>query len=110
MRNNWDRYTGLQKEGSEFGGIDSPRGGVQPKGADALSAAEKLRLFYSVGDITDTLKQTNLSLDDRRQMLGLKPAGDLRPNWLANTGRVPRAEIELPELWPDALQSPQDEV
>lgn len=102
MTDNWEMYTPQQREGSEFGGTFS-KNTIQPKGRDALTAGEELRLTYLVGDLTDTLQQTQLSLEDRRQMLGLKPSSDERPNWLGNTGKISRAELEL-ENYPDELR------
>lgn len=103
MTDNWGKYTPQQREGSEFGGTDS-KNTIQPKGRDALTAGEELRLTYLVGDLTDTLQQTPLSLEDRRQMLGLKPSSNERPNWLGNTGKISRAELEL-ENYPDELRT-----
>lgn len=96
-------YTPKQEDGSEFGGTIS-RNTIQPKQSEALSAGEELRLTYLVGDLSDTLQETPLSLEDRRQALGLKPASDQRPNWLGNTGKMSRAELEL-EDYPDALRT-----
>lgn len=88
------RLTPDQLGGSEYGGTDYLNNTLQPKGAEALSAGDLLRLGYTVGDTSDPLQQTELSLDDRRQMLGLKPAGVSRPTWLAGTGKkVPMAEL-----------------
>jgi hypothetical protein len=105
----YDNYNEYQLGGSEYGGVGPTHNTVQPKGAEALSAGDRLRLGYLVGDLTDPLnQQPELSLEDRRQMLGLKPAGASRPVWLAGTGRVPEAEIlgieypdEIAELDPD---------
>jgi hypothetical protein len=93
------RYTPAQREGSEFGGTYS-KNTIQPKGSDALTAGEELRLTYLVGDISDTLQTTEMSAEDRRQMLGLKPASNRPPNWLLNTGQPPRAQYEV-EGWPE---------
>lgn len=90
---NWEEYTAHQLTGSEFGGVEDPRNSVQPKGQEALTAGEKLRLSYLVGDESDSLQETPLSLTDRRQMWGLKPASDLRPTWLVNTGKESEAEL-----------------
>lgn len=100
---NRNAYTANQNDGSEFGGTSS-RNTIQPKGSDALTAGEKLRLTYLVGDISDSLQVTPDSLEDRRQMLGLKPASNERPRWLGNTGRVSRAELELPN-YPDEIRT-----
>ena len=43
-------------------------------------------------------------IEDHRQMLGLKPAGDTRPVWLANTGRVSEAEMQGAD-YPDGLSA-----
>lgn len=101
---NYNRYTPQQREGTEFGGAQSLNT-VQPKGADALTSGDVLRLGYLVGDASDPLQQQiPLSLEDKRQMLGLKPAGDRRPIWLAGTGRTPLAEMEGAE-YPDPISS-----
>lgn len=105
MSGDWDminpgNYTPQQWDGTEFGGTDDRTNTLQPKGRDSLTAGEELRLFYTVGDLTDPLQQTELSLEDRRQMLGLKPASNRPPNWLLNTGRPPRAVTEV-EGWPE---------
>lgn len=107
-------YTDQQWYGSEFGGITEPtRNTVQPKGRDSLTAAEELRLLRTTGDLSDTIQQTPMSLEDRRQMLGLKPAGNTRPNWLGNTGRRPYAAdypfpygVEYPEAEEDTGDVP----
>ena len=39
---------------SEFGGSDSTPAGLQPKGVDALTSSEKLRLIYQTGQEVDT--------------------------------------------------------
>lgn len=39
---------------SEFGGSDSTPVGLQPKGYDALTSGEKLRLLYQTGQEVDT--------------------------------------------------------
>lgn len=107
---NYGRYNARQRGGSEFGGTVS-RNTVQPKGADALTAGEQLRLGYLVGDLSDTRQETPLSLGDRRQMLGLKPSTNERPRWLAGTGKVSEALIrglEYPdELADDMLDPPR---
>ena len=89
------RYTGQQKTGSEYGGVERTTATVQPKPADAISTSEKLRLFYLTGQMTDTE-----ALEDHRQMLGLLPADGRRPRWLTQTGAGPSdAELEHPELF-----------
>jgi hypothetical protein len=100
---NYNQYSPAQIDGSEYGGTVS-RNTVQPKGADALTPGDILRLGYLVGDTSDPTQQSMLSLEDRRQMLGLKPAGDRRPVWLANTNRVPLAEMEG-AVYPDPISS-----
>lgn len=39
---------------SEFGGSDSTPSGLQPKGTDALTSSEKLRMIYRTGQEFDT--------------------------------------------------------
>jgi hypothetical protein len=91
----YQRLTPAQLAGSEYGGVRETRNTVQPKGRGDLTPGELLRLGYLTGDTTDSLQQTVLSLEDHRQMLGLKPAGDSRPVWLANaSARATWAEIE----------------
>lgn len=102
----YDEYTARQREGSEYGGIDHTRNTVQPKGPDALSPGEQLRLGYLTGDLTDARQETPASFEDPRQFLGLKPAGDDRPNWLANTGQVTEAQIQGLE-YPEDLDIPR---
>ena len=48
-----------------------------------------------------------LSLEDHRQILGLKPAGDSRPVWLANaSARATEAEIQGAEYPENMLDDP----
>lgn len=92
---NYQRLTPAQLAGSEYGGVKETRNTIQPKGRDDLKNGEILRLGYLTGDTTDSLDLSILSLEDHRQMLGLKPAGDSRPVWLANaSARATWAEIE----------------
>lgn len=98
------KLTPRQLAGSEYGGVGETRNTLQPKGPEALTPADELRLGYLVGDTTDPLQLTIASLEDRRQMLGLKPAGDQRPTWLANTGRTAEAEIQGAQ-YPDELST-----
>lgn len=93
---NYNRLSPRQLAGSEYGGVAETRNTVQPKGSpDDLTPGEILRLGYLTGDTTDVRQETVLSLEDHRQMLGLKPAGDTRAVWLANTSpRATLAEIE----------------
>lgn len=102
---NYSRYNPRQLGGTEYGGVGETRNTLQPKGAEALTPSDLLRIGYLVGDgASDPLQQTILSLEDRRQMLGLKPAGDQRPIWLANTGRTAEAEIQGAE-YPEELST-----
>lgn len=39
---------------SEFGGGDSTPSGLQPKGVDALTSSEKLRMIYRTNQDVDT--------------------------------------------------------
>lgn len=100
----YNRLTSRQIEGSEYGGVGETRNTLQPKGEEALTPSDELRLGYLVGDISDPLQLTVLSLEDHRQALGLKPAGDSRPIWLAGTGRTAQAEI-LGVEYPDAYST-----
>jgi len=80
-RDGWEPDQLRQAEGSEFGGVQPTlAGGIQPKGPEALTPGEKLRLGYVTGVEDDTNIQTNL--EDRRQMMGLRPASGARPLWL----------------------------
>jgi hypothetical protein len=101
--NNYEGVTPGQLAGYEYGGTYS-RNTVQPKGRDALKAGEELRLGYLTGDTSDSLQLTDLSIEDARQMVGLKPAGDTRPVWLANTGRTTLAELQGVD-YPDELST-----
>lgn len=93
---NYNSLTPRQLNGSEYGGVGETRNTVQPKGSpDDLTPGEVLRLGYLTGDTTDVRQETVMSLEDHRQMLGLKPAGDSRPVWLANaSARATEAEIQ----------------
>lgn len=98
----YNRLTPRQLNGSEYGGVGETRNTLQPKGAEALDADDRLRLGYLTGNgESDPLQLTLDSLEDRRQALGLKPAGDRRPIWLANTGRTAEAEIQGVEYPPE---------
>lgn len=81
-------YTARQRSGSEFGGVERTKATIQPKDASALSNGDILRLGYLTGEETDTE-----SLEDRRQMLGLRPADGRRPLFLLETGQP--SELEL---------------
>jgi hypothetical protein len=99
---NYHRLTPRQLAGSEYGGVGETRNTLQPKGKDAVTSDDELRLGYLTGDgASDPLQLTILSLEDRRQALGLKPAGDRRPIWLSNTGRTTEAEIQGAEYPPE---------
>jgi hypothetical protein len=105
----YNRLTPRQVEGSEYGGVGETRNTLQPKGAEAITPSDELRLGYLVGDISDPEQQTVLSLEDRRQMLGLKPAGNRRPIWLANTGRTAEAELQGVE-YPEEISTLDPEI
>lgn len=100
----YNRLSPRQLGGSEYGGVGETRNTVQPKGSpDDLKNGELLRLGYLTGDTSDVRQETPLSLEDHRQMLGLKPAGDSRPTWLANaTPRDTLAQIEGAQ-YPDGM-------
>ena len=80
-------YNRVQKTGSEFGGIQPTTSTVQPMVPEALNPGEVLRLGYLTGRDWDSM-----SLEDRRQMLGLRPASGRRPLWLEETGQKSEAE------------------
>lgn len=88
-----EKYTSRQSSGSEYGGVDRTKATIQPQPPEALGAADHLRLGYLTGEETDTE-----SLEDRRQMWGLRPANGERPTWLLETGQRSQAEIDHPEL------------
>lgn len=79
-----------QITGSEYSGVERTSATTQPKPAEALNNGERLRLGYLTGQENDTE-----SLEDRRQMVGLRPADGKRPNWLSNTGQEAYAETDL---------------
>lgn len=85
----WDQYTPQQRRGSEYGGSDEARATVQPKGPDALTNGEKLRLGYLTGDELNDPE----SIEDHRQFYGLLPSDKARPFWLEGTGRESEAQI-----------------
>ena len=71
-----------QLAGSEYGGVECTiAGGIQPKDPEALTNGEKLRLGYLTGDENNT-NANYTALEDRRQMMGLRPAEGGRPMWL----------------------------
>lgn len=82
-------YTARQMAGSEYGGVERTTASIQPKPAETLTPAEILRLGYLTGDETNTE-----SLEDPRQMYGLRPADGTRPQWLSNTGIRSEAQVE----------------
>ena len=88
--------TSRQLTGSEYGGVDRTKATIQPQSAEALTAGDRLRLGYLTGQETDTE-----SLEDRRQMLGLRPADGRPPMFILNTGQAselekdPRITIDL---------------
>ena len=84
-----------QLEGTEYSGVEQPvAAGIQPKGVDALTPGERLRLGYVTGieDSTDRI----INIDDHRQMMGLRPASGKRPLWLRGVSPVkdPRLDSE----------------
>lgn len=88
--------TRRQLTGSEFGGVERTSSTIQPKGADALSNGDRLRLGYLTGE-----ENNPESIEDRRQMLGLRPSDGRRPMFLLETGKRslleshPDIEIDL---------------
>lgn len=77
-----------RKQGSEYSGVPTTSATIQPKGADALTNGDRLRLGYLTGTETDPD-----SIEDRRQMMGLLPADQARPVWLRSTGRESLAQV-----------------
>lgn len=77
-----------QLTGSEFGGVQPTKSTIQPKGVDALSNGDRLRLGYLTGE-----ENNPEAIEDRRQMLGLRPADGRRPKFILETGV--RSEFEL---------------
>lgn len=88
-------YKGYPPEaltGTEYGGAPSEfrYNNLQPKPAGAqLSAREQLYLGYMTGEDDGDWR----SLEDRRQMMGLRPASGTRPEWLTHVS--PRDRLEL---------------
>lgn len=72
------RYSGYQRTGSEYGGVAHTPSGIQPKPQEALNNTELLRLGYVTG-VEDWQ-----SIEDRRQMVGLRPANGGRPQYIGN--------------------------
>lgn len=72
-------YSSFQKSGSEYGGVPHTPSGVQPKPPEALSNSERLHLGYATGE-----EDKWYSIEDHRQMLGLRPASGRRPLWLTH--------------------------
>lgn len=77
-----------QRSGSEFGGVETTKATIQPKGASALSNGDRLRLGYLTG-----VENNTESWEDRRQMLGLRPASGRRPWFLLKTGQPSELEV-----------------
>lgn len=77
----YDSLPNEAQRGSEYGGAPSELlyNTIQPKPAEAIDAGEQLRLGYTTGEETDWR-----SLEDRRQMMGLRPAGGRHPEWLTH--------------------------
>lgn len=91
--------TSDQFRGSEYGGVGPTSNTFQPQPPDAMTNTELLRNSYLTGEPPDY----KLNIEDRRQMMGLKPAGkNKRPWWLLETGLRSIAEEKLPHL----LQKP----
>lgn len=79
-----------QLQGTEYGGVQPTlAGGIQPKGPDALTNGEILRLGYLTGNEAETRRDK--SLEDLRQFYGLLPAEGGRPAWLAQVN--PQGDI-----------------
>jgi len=91
-----EQYNNRQKMGSEYSGVERTTATIQPMPPQALDNGDKLRLGYLTGVEDDTE-----SLEDRRQMVGLRPATGRRPLWLSATGQKSQAEIELPDYYYD---------
>jgi len=85
----YEDYTARQKAGSEYGGVERTTATVQPKPREAILPGEQLRLGYLTG-----VEDNTESLEDRRQMMGLRPADGKRPSWLSKTGKASEAEIQ----------------
>jgi hypothetical protein len=88
-----------QLAGTEYGGVQPTlAGGIQPKPSGALDNGELLRLGYLTGNEFETRR--DISLEDRRQMMGLLPAEGGRPVWLEKVNpeddirRVSEAELQ----------------
>jgi hypothetical protein len=82
--------------GTEYGGVQPTlAGGIQPKDPEHLTAGEILRLSYVTGDLTET--RADLGIEDRRQMMGLRPAEGGRPQFIDGLGDDddPRLTSEL---------------
>lgn len=77
-----------QNEGTEYSGVSPTAATIQPKGAEALTPGDRLRLGYLTGSESDPD-----SMEDRRQFYGLKPAGESRPKYLRGTGQTTQAQI-----------------
>lgn len=76
-------YSSLQRAGSEYGGVPHTPSGIQPKPEEAFTNTERLRLGYTTGNEADFM-----SLEDRRQFLGLRPANGARPIWLGGVSPI----------------------
>lgn len=94
--------TSRQLSGSEYNGVQPTYATVQPKPEDALNNGERLRLGYLTGH-----EDYPESFEDRRQMLGLKPAAEGRPNWITHTRGRQLSEGEIVERVEEQLEADQ---
>lgn len=72
-----ESYSGLQRSGSEYGGVAHTPSGIQPQSSEAFTNTDRLRLGYTTGE-----EENWMSIEDRRQFYGLRPATGHRPVWL----------------------------
>lgn len=95
-------YDNVQRSGTEYGGLQHTPSGIQPKPSEAFTSGEILRLGYTTGNENDYQ-----SIDDTRQMLGLRPADGRRPLWLRGASPTgdPRLEsvADIQTAWQEAI-------
>lgn len=76
----YEQFPPEAMNGTEFGGAPAEDrwNTLQPRRGDDYSTAEQLRSGYTTGE--DDWR----ALEDRRQMMGLRPADGAHPRWLVN--------------------------
>lgn len=101
MRN----YSNFQRTGTEYGGVAHTPSGIQPKPAEAFTNSDRLRLGYTTGE-----EENWQSIEDLRQMVGLRPANGGRPQYIghASVEGDPRLKPLIDDYIEDYLEESID--